>query len=182
MAPYSTYCPWVMIWTNLNLHDIRKLSNKFQGFFPQWLLRFLKIFPIYSHIKLWSPIVAPSYPRGHDWNKLESPLYQEAFIWISAFLAQWFLRRFLNDTTLFLHFRDYLPFDGGLVLHLNKLEFNSPKDDLYQVWLNLAQWFWRRRWKCEKFTTPTTTTDNRQILIRKAHLSLQLRWANKTGY
>ena len=43
-------------------------------------------------------------------------------------------------------------------------------------WLKLAQWFWKRRWKREKFTT-TTTTDNRQILIRKAHLSLRLRWA-----
>ena len=44
-------------------------------------------------------------------------------------------------------------------------------------------WFWRRRWKCEKFTTttPTMKTDNRQILIRKAHLSLRLRWA-KSGY
>jgi hypothetical protein len=28
---------------------------------------------------------------------------------------------------------------------LNKLEFPSPKDNLYQVWLNLASWFWRRR-------------------------------------
>jgi hypothetical protein len=28
---------------------------------------------------------------------------------------------------------------------LNKLEFHSPKDNLYQVWLNLAGWFWRRR-------------------------------------
>jgi hypothetical protein len=26
---------------------------------------------------------------------------------------------------------------------LNKLEFSSPKDNLYQVWLNLACWFWR---------------------------------------
>ena len=50
--------------------------------------------------------------------------------------------------------------------------------------MKLAQWFWRR-WKCEKFTTTTTTmttttttTDNGQILIRKAHLSLLLRWAN----
>ena len=32
-------------------------------------------------------------PGGHDLNKLESPLYQEASIKISAFLAQWFLRR-----------------------------------------------------------------------------------------
>jgi hypothetical protein len=28
---------------------------------------------------------------------------------------------------------------------LNKLEFPSSKDILYQVWLNLACWFWRRR-------------------------------------
>ena len=55
-----------------------------------------------------------STPGGHDLNKLEFPLYQEAFVEISAFLAQWFLRRrFLNDTTLFLHFHDYLPFEGG---------------------------------------------------------------------
>ena len=34
-----------------------------------------------------------------------------------------------------------------------------PKVALSQVWLKLAKWFWRRRWKCEKFTTTTTTTD-----------------------
>jgi hypothetical protein len=27
------------------------------------------------------------------------------------------------------------------------------KDDLCQVWLELAQWFWRRSKKCEKFKT-----------------------------
>ena len=51
---------------------------------------------------------------------------------------------------------------------------------LGQVWLKLAQWLWRRRWKCEKFMTTMTTmttTDNGQILIRKSHLSLRLRWA-----
>ena len=26
------------------------------------------------------------------------------------------------------------------------------KDALCQVWLKLAQWFWRKSWKCEKFT------------------------------
>ena len=30
-----------------------------------------------------------------------------------------------------------------LVLHLKKLESTSPKDALCQVWLKLAQWFWR---------------------------------------
>ena len=72
------------------------------------------------------------------------------------------------------------PFGKGQVLHLNKCEFPSSMDDLCQVWLKLDQWFWRR-WKCEKFTattiTTTTTTENGQIMIRKAHLSLRLRWA-----
>ena len=26
------------------------------------------------------------------------------------------------------------------------------KNALCQVWLKVAQWFWKRRWKCEKFT------------------------------
>jgi hypothetical protein len=51
----------------------------------------------------------------------------------------------LNDPTLFLHFCDYLPFEEGLALYLKKFEFTSPKDNLYQVWLILACWFWKRR-------------------------------------
>ena len=71
------------------------------------------------------------------------------------------------------------PWKKDVALYLNKFNFPSPKDALCQVWLKLAQWFVRRRWKCEQFTTTTTTTttDNGQILIRKAHLSLRLRWA-----
>jgi hypothetical protein len=41
-------------------------------------------------------------------------------------------------------FCDYLPVEKDLALYLNKLEFPPPKD-VYQVWLNLACWFWRRR-------------------------------------
>ena len=41
--------------------------------------------------------------------------------------------------------------------HLNKLKFSSPKD----VWLTLAQWFWRRRWKYGKFTDRRMTDDRR---------------------
>ena len=36
-------------------------------------------------------------------------------------------------------------YENLLVLHLNKLESPSSKDALCQVWLKLAQWFWRRR-------------------------------------
>ena len=73
------------------------------------------------------------------------------------------------------------PLGKGRALYLNKLESPSPRDTLWQVWLKLAQWFWRRRWKCEKFTDRRTdgqTDDGRQV-IRKAHLSFQLRWAKK---
>jgi hypothetical protein len=60
-------------------------------------------------------------------------------------LATWFWRRrFLYDPTPFLHFCDYLPFEKVPALYLNKLEFPLPKDNVFQVWLNLACWFWRR--------------------------------------
>ena len=32
----------------------------------------------------------------------------------------------------------------AMVFHLNKLESSSTNDGLCQVWLELAQWFWRR--------------------------------------
>jgi hypothetical protein len=35
--------------------------------------------------------------------------------------------------------------EKGYPLHLNKLESSPYKDDWCQVWLKLAQWFWRRR-------------------------------------
>ena len=84
---------------------------------------------------------------------------------------------FLNVFSLF---RNYLPLEKCGALHLNKLQSPSPKDALCQVWLQLAQWFWRRRWKCEKFTDGRTdgqmdrqTTDNRG--------SEKLTWAFSSG-
>ena len=41
--------------------------------------------------------------------------------------------------------KNYLLLEKGRALHLNKLESPSPKDALCQVWLKLAQWFWRGR-------------------------------------
>jgi hypothetical protein len=55
------------------------------------------------------------------------------------------VRRFLNAPTPFLHFCDYLPFEKDLALALYNFEFPLPKDDLYQVLLKLACWFWRKR-------------------------------------
>ena len=48
-----------------------------------------------------------------------------------------------KKVSIFLLFRYYLPLERDNPLHLNKLEFPSSKDDLCQVWLKLACWFWR---------------------------------------
>jgi hypothetical protein len=55
-------------------------------------------------------------------------------------MAQWFSggNKF-NDLAKFLHF-----YEEDLALYLNNLEFPLPMSDLYQVWLKLACWFWRR--------------------------------------
>jgi hypothetical protein len=45
---------------------------------------------------------------------------------------------------MFLHFCDYLPFEEDLALALYNVKSPLPKDDLYQVWLKLACWFWRK--------------------------------------
>ena len=52
---------------------------------------------------------------------------------------------FFNFVNVFSLFHYYLPLEKGAALHLKKLESHSPKDTLCQVWLNLAQWFLRRK-------------------------------------
>ena len=88
----------------------------------------------------------------------------------------------LKVFNLFLFFPNYLPFGKGLALHFNKLESPSSRDTLCHVWLKLAQWFWSRRWKCEKFTDGQTdrwrtTGDQKSSLELSAQVSFQLRWA-----
>ena len=116
-------------------------------------------------------------------KKLEFPSLKDTLCQIWLKLFQWFLRRiFLKFVNVFSQFLYYLPLEKEGALHLNKLESPLPKNALCQVELKLAQCFWRRRWKFEKFTTTTTMTTttmthNGHILIRKAHLSLRLWWA-----
>jgi hypothetical protein len=79
-------------------------------------------------------------------NKLEYPLPKDNFyqVWFNLACLFW-RRRFFKIFSVFLLFRYYLPLERGYPLPLNKLESPSPKDDLYQVWLELAERFWRRR-------------------------------------
>jgi hypothetical protein len=86
-------------------------------------------------------------------NKLEfsSPkdnLYQ---VWLVLACRFW-RRRFLKNFCVFLLFRDYLPLESDNPLPLKTLESSLSKDDLCQVWLKLAQWFWRKIFLiCTKF-------------------------------
>ena len=99
-------------------------------------------------------------------NKLESPPPKDALCQVSLKLAQWFWRRFFLFRQYIFVILNYLHLEKGGPLHLNKLKSPLPKDNLCQVWLRLTQWFWKKRWNCEKFTTTTASTDNGQIWIR----------------
>ena len=120
-------------------------------------------------------------------NKFESRLLKDDLwqVWLSWPSGSEEKDSF-NSLNVFSPFGNYLPLGKGGALHLKKIKSPSSKNALYQVWLKLALWFWRRTWKCEKFmkTPTTTTTDNGQILMKKAHLSLRLRGAKKcrTGF
>jgi hypothetical protein len=89
------------------------------------------------------------------------------------YLRQGICRRFFKMFSVFLLFCYYLPLGTGVALHLKTFASPNPKDDLCQVWLKLAQWFWRSP-KCKK---NYIQTDDGQRAIRKAHLKFQLRWA-----
>ena len=54
-------------------------------------------------------------------------------------------KKILYFIKVFSLIRYCLPLKRSVALQLNNLEFSSPKDALYQVWLKLAQWFRRRR-------------------------------------
>jgi hypothetical protein len=63
------------------------------------------------------------------------------------------------------------PLEEGQSPSFEEFRIPSPKNDLCQVWLKLAQRFWRRSQKYKSLQT------DEQRAIRIAHLSFQLRWA-----
>jgi hypothetical protein len=79
-------------------------------------------------------------------NKLESIPLKDNLCQVCLQMTLWLWRiKFVIGYTQFLHFCDSLPLEEDLVLYLkNKNEFPSHKENLYQVWLNLAGWFYRR--------------------------------------
>ena len=134
---------WPFIWTNLNPLHPRIICTKFDWFWlagsgEEYIFFNFSVFLLFRH---YLPLET-GYPL--PLNRFKSPLPKDGLCQVWSKSAQWFWRRkLLNEPSRFLHFCDYLPFEEDLVLYLNKLEYPSPKDNLYQVWLNLACWYWR---------------------------------------
>ena len=118
----------------LNKLESPSPKDAFAKFGKNWPSMFLHFFVIIS-------------PLNSHLNKLQSPLPKEGLCLVQLkFHAQWFMRiRFLNFIDVFSLFRNYLPLEKRVALHLNKLESPSSKDALRQVWLKLGLWFLRRK-------------------------------------
>ena len=98
-------------------------------------------------------------------NPLKSHKNALSHVWLK--LALWLCRRFSNRCT----------FAISLLAPLGIRQGSSFKERESPSHSNLPQWFWRRKRKCEKFTT-TTTPDNKQILLTWAFGSCDLKISN----
>ena len=79
-------------------------------------------------------------------NQLESASPVDALCQVWLKLVPWFQRRIFKNfiNVVFAIFVIYLPSKKGAALHLNQLDSASPQDALFQVWLKLAPYFWRK--------------------------------------
>ena len=160
-------------WTLHSVSDDTPLSAHSKGI---WTNSFIN-----EHPSIWNIIYFWKNYKKKLWMILEfyGMLF---FIYENSTSEMLFLPVPLHDCHWLCHLQLYIDFFLKRIELRKKFEFPAPKDCLCQVWLKLVQWFWRQRWKCYMFMTMTTTimtADNRQILIRKAHLSL---WWTKKSY
>ena len=139
-----------------SLHP-RMLCAKFGWNCPTILEKILKCWYIFCYVVIISP-----WKRVLRLNKFDSPPPKDALCQVSSLVVIGPVvleeKIFFNFVNLFSLFRNYLPLEKGGALHLYKLESPTPKNALCQVGLKLVQWFWRRWWKYEKFTTTTKIT------------------------
>ena len=137
------------IWTNLSLLHTRMHCAKFgqnlpSGYGEENFSNFVNVFLLFCNylpLERAGPFICPNlsplHPRmlcakfGWNWSRGS---WEEDFF------------KFVNVFSLF---RKYLPLEKGGTLHMN-LGMACDK--------KLVQWFWRRKWKCGKFSTTTTTT------------------------
>ena len=124
------------IWTNLNSLHPRMHCAKFGR---KWLSAsgeedFLCFVNVFSPFRNYLP-----FEKGGALylNKSESPSSEEALCQVWSKLTQRFWRRrFFNLVNEVSPFRNYLPFEKGGALYLNKIKFPSSKDALCQFGRN----------------------------------------------
>jgi hypothetical protein len=75
---------------------------------------------------------------------------------------------------VFLLFCVYLHLEIRNPHHFNNLEFLPPKNNLWQIWLKLAQWFWRRSQNVKVYRQTDGQTDRRTTDKGSLELSAQV--------
>lgn len=137
----------------------------------------------YKNVKFWSPVVIPSWPRGHNLIKLKSKL-KRCFHKFQLVLGKKKFKDFHDilpystltlpltfvtspypgghDIALWYFFLSikfslfsYLPLNRVWSLFRTNLNSHGPR--VLCAKLVKIDWFCRGRWKCKQFTTTTTT-------------------------
>ena len=126
-------------------------------------------------------IISPLKGRGPLFKKNLIPFTQWCFVLSLVEIGPGVLeKKIFKFVNLFLLFPNYLPFGKAMALHLKKLESPLPRDtNLVKIGPVVLEKK-MKMWKVYRQTDGRTdgqTDDGRQV-IRKAHLSFQLRWAN----
>jgi hypothetical protein len=136
---------WFFIWTNLNFLYPRIICTKFDWIWPAVYGEDFKTFSVHFY----SLAVISPWRRAIPfiWTNLK-PLYPR----MTCAKSGWNWHSGSGEEVE--NVKVYRQTDGRpaiRIAHLsfqlrwaNNLEFPWPKDNLYQVWLKLACWFWRR--------------------------------------
>ena len=90
----------------------------------------------------WLKIIIISLLRRLHLNDIESPLLRDVS---SKCGWNWSCRPAEEDRVLNVDNVFFAIVEKCSVIHLYKLDFPLSRDALYQVWLKLIQWLWRRR-------------------------------------
>ena len=138
------------------------------------ILKFDRFILNTSAVLIWQVLVCTKVLKGHGYfQKGRGPSFEHTWIpynqgcFVPSLeeIGPVVLEKKIFKISQFISLcRNYLPLEKGGAFHLNKLESTSPIDALCQVWLKLAQRFWRRK-------VYDNNDDDGQILIGKAHLS-----------
>ena len=143
--------------------------RRFLNFVNAWIFTFSKLSPLeksrafhLNKLKFHSPLkddLLKSSMCIHYFVITCPQKNQEPFIYRTSilFTKGWFVPSLIEICTVFLQKKIF----KSNVFSQFPISYSfispTPKDALCQVWLKLTQWFWGKRWKCEKFTTTTTT-------------------------